>query len=726
MRIVVALIAAVGLASLQARTFAGVEVAPPLPANPVTDTYFGVTVEDPYRFLEDTSDPAVQQWMRGQADATAAVLAKIPARDALLARIREIDAAVPAVVGQLHRDASGGLVYLKRGSNENQFKLYQRDRPGAQERLLVDVESISKATGKSHAIGEFAPSPDGRYVAYGLSASGTEIGTLQVIDVKTGKDVMPPIDRIRGADVLWLDDASGFFYSRLAPDYATRPRNERFLDNRTYFRSLRAPHEERVVFGPGVHDAVPLDRSDHGYVVPVPGRNLALAIVIRGVLREITVYHAPLDSVLAGPARWQKLFDASAAVHEVAIGGPWLYLRSALHAPRFKVLRMPLDQLDLAAANVVMAESEGVINDIGGTRDALYVTRREGVEKRLYRVSHDAAATVASIALPVTGNVRIANANAHGNGAVLTLGGWTRATRHYLLDEHGRTRDLDLSPIGPFDAPTGIVAREARVKSHDGVEVPVSILIGQDTKLDGRNPLMLYGYGAYGNVEEPALSPRLVAWLERGGVYAIAHVRGGGVFGDAWRRAGWKATKPNTWKDGIAVAEWLIANGYTSKDRISVYGASAGGIFVGRAITERPDLFRSAVIAVGNVDSIRSETRANGAANIPEYGTVTKEDEFRALLAMSPYANVKPGTPYPAVLFEHGVNDIRVDVWMALKLASRIASATTSDVPVLLRLDYDGGHGAGATREQAQRQIADRWSFMLWQAGVPAFQPTPQ
>jgi prolyl oligopeptidase len=308
---------------------------------------------------------------------------------------------------------------------------------------------------------------------------------------------------------------------------------------------------------------------------------------------------------------------------------------------------------------------------------------------------------------------------------VLVLGGWTRAARHYLLDENGRARDLDLSPIGPIDAPAGIVAREARVKSHDSVEVPVSILIGRDTKLDGRNPLMLYGYGAYGNVEEPALSPRILAWLERGGVFAIAHVRGGGVFGDAWRRAGWKTTKPNTWKDGIAVAEWLIANGYTSKDRMSVYGGSAGGIFVGRAITERPDLFRSAVIAVGNVDSIRSETRANGAANIPEYGTVKKEDEFRALLAMSPYANVKPGTPYPAVLFEHGVNDIRVDVWMALKLASRIASATTSDVPVLLRLDYEGGHGAGATRVQAQRQIADRWSFMLWQAGVPAFQPTP-
>jgi len=159
---------------------------------------------------------------------------------------------------------------------------------------------------------------------------------------------------------------------------------------------------------------------------------------------------------------------------------------------------------------------------------------------------------------------------------VLMLGGWTRATRHHLIDELGRTPDLDLAPVGVFDAPAGLVAREARVKSHDGVEVPVSILMGRDTKLDDRNPLMLYGYGAYGTVEEPALSPRLLAWLERGGIYAIAHVRGGGVFGDEWRRAGWKATKPNTWKDGIAVAEWLIANGYTRTGSRSTAEAPAG------------------------------------------------------------------------------------------------------------------------------------------------------
>ncbi len=326
---------------------------------------------------------------------------------------------------------------------------------------------------------------------------------------------------------------------------------------------------------------------------------------------------------------------------------------------------------------------------------------------------------IVPVALPVEGAVRFVDAGAQHDGVLVALSAWTRATRPYAIDARGEVTPLVLAPAGRYDAPGDVEAREVRVKSHDGVEVPVSIVLAKGTKLDGRSPLLLHAYGAYGMVEEPSFSPRLLAWLERGGVYVNAHVRGGGILGDAWRRAGWKSTKPNTWKDGIAVAEWLIANGYTSSDRLAVMGGSAGGVFVGRAITERPDLFGAAVIAVGNVDSLRSETRANGAGNIPEYGTVTREDEFRALLAMSPYAHVTPGTRYPAVLFEHGVNDSRVDVWMPLKLASRLAGASTSGRPVLLRLDFDAGHGAGSSREQTLERLADRSAFLLVAGGRP-------
>jgi len=252
------------------------------------------------------------------------------------------------------------------------------------------------------------------------------------------------------------------------------------------------------------------------------------------------------------------------------------------------------------------------------------------------------------------------------------------------------------------------------------------VLVRKDVKLDGSNPTIVFGYGAYGITESPFLNPRVYAWLERGGVYAMAHVRGGGAFGEEWRFAGRKATKPNTWKDGIAVAEWLIANRYTSSERIGIYGGSAGGIFVGRAITERPELFAAAVPSVGVMDMVRMETSANGVANVPEFGTVKNEEEFRALLAMSSYHHVKDAVKYPAVMLVHGVNDTRVDVWQSAKFAARMLAANQGESkakPVLMRLDYQLGHGQGGTRDQQQQQTADIWSFFLWQFGVPEFQP---
>jgi prolyl oligopeptidase len=234
---------------------------------------------------------------------------------------------------------------------------------------------------------------------------------------------------------------------------------------------------------------------------------------------------------------------------------------------------------------------------------------------------------------------------------------------------------------------------------------------------------VLYGYGAYGVTEDPFFNPRIYAWLEKGGVYAIAHVRGGGAFGEEWHLAGRKANKPNTWKDAIAAAEWLVANGYTSKSRLGIFGGSAGGIFVGRAITERPDLFAAAVPLVGTLDAPRFEFSANGPANIPEFGSVKNESEFRALLEMSTYHAIRDNTPYPGILLVHGVNDIRVDVWQSLKAGARFAVATSSGRPVLMRLEFDSGHGQGSTRAQLQERIADIWSFMLWQFGAPEFQP---
>jgi prolyl oligopeptidase len=266
------------------------------------------------------------------------------------------------------------------------------------------------------------------------------------------------------------------------------------------------------------------------------------------------------------------------------------------------------------------------------------------------------------------------------------------------------------------------MVREVTVPAADGTAIPVSLISRSDLKLDGSNPTVLYGYGSYGITENPGFNPRLLAWIERGGVYAYAHVRGGGIFGTEWHLAGQKANKPNTWRDGIAVAQWLVAQRYTSPRRLAIFGGSAGGIFVGMAINERPDLFAAAVPSVPVMDMLRTELDPNGLANVPEFGTVKDEAGFKALLAMSSYHHIQPGTRYPGVMLVHGVNDTRVSVWQSTKDANRLATATTGG-PVLMRLDYQLGHGGGASRAQQQAQTVDIWSFMLWQMGVPQFVP---
>ena len=708
-----------------AAAIAGVELPPLPPPQPVTDTHWGVAVEDPYRFLENTTDPAIQKYMRAQADAAHAILAKLPGRERLLARIKEIEADSPAQVSNVTRDGAGNLFYLKREAKDNYYKLYRREGGAAgRETLLFDPEVESKAKGAPHAVGGFVPSLDGKLLAYQVYAGGAEIGELRTVDVATLKEVAPRLDRIRFGTVVWHEDGGGYFYNRLAEGYETRPRAERYMDSLTWLRRLDAPGKDIAVFGAGMHAGVKMSRSDGAGVYEVPGHPLMAAIVIHGVSPNRSLYLADRAAVLAGKPTWRKVFDQDDLVQQAEVGAGFLYLRTAKDAPRYKALRLTLPEADLARAEVLVPPGEAVVTGIQSARDALYITRRDGAVKRLWRVKHAADAKLEEVPMPFEGNIGFADVKPWLDGAVLSLASWTRSASHYWLGPRdARPAPLELVPRGRFDAPAGLTAREVKVKSHDGVEVPVSIVSRTDIKLDGRNPTMLYGYGAYGIVDEPSWTPRNLAWLEQGGVIAIAHVRGGGIYGDGWRRAGWKATKPNTWKDGIAVAQWLVDNGYTSASRLSIYGGSAGGIFVGRAITERPELFASAVVGVGNTDSIRSETRANGAGNIPEYGTVTIEEEFRALRAMSPYANIQPKSRYPAVLLEHGVNDSRVDVWMTLKFGTRLAASSVSGKPVLMRLEYDAGHGAGATREQAALRLADRWAFMLWQAGHPDFQP---
>lgn len=721
--LILACIAGTLVATASAADIAGVKIPPPFSPGSTTDVYWNVKVPDPYRALENVADPQVQQWMRSHADATTAVLAKIPARGALLARIRDLDTAAPGAVSSIERTPSGRIFFLRREASENQFKLVWRDGVSGADTVIVDPEAISKAAGQPHAVVDYSASPDGRYLAYALQVGGSEIGLLHVVDVASAKPVIEPIDRIRFSSVSWLDDNSGFFYSRLREGFDKLSPTERFGDRTRYFRSIKSA-DHRPVFSPTMNADLKLPIYASGNVFQISGTQTAACVVTLGVERHQLAFIAPLADAIAGKAQWRQLVDAKDKIAGIAFTPDAMYFRTSSEAPRYKVMRVTLASPDLAKAETIVASGRDVVVSLAAAQDALYVTQRRGVTTTLLRVPHRPGAPTEQLVLPVSGSASLVDTDLRLPGAVVSLAGWTRTSKPYYYNPVDKKLiALEFARPGAFDAPQDIEAREVVVKSHDGVEIPVSVLVRKDVKLDGNNPTIVYGYGAYGITENPFFSPRVYAWLERGGVYAFAHVRGGGALGEEWHYAGRKATKPNTWKDGIAVAEYLIANRYTSRERIGVYGGSAGGIFAGRAITERPELFAAAVPSVGVMDLVRTESSANGVANIPEFGTVKNEDEFRALLAMSSYHHIKDAVKYPAVMLVHGVNDTRVDVWQSAKFASRLAAAQSEGKPVLMRLDYELGHGGGGTRNQQQAQTADIWSFFLWQFGVPEFQP---
>jgi prolyl oligopeptidase len=703
---------------------ADAQTKPPAPpVRTVTDTYFGVAVPDPYRYFENLKDPEVAAWMKAEAAYTSAVLRRIPGRAALLREIEARGNAASARVSQVQVVADK-VYYEKRLATGNLFKLYVRDGFRGRERLLFDPETVKSANGEHYALDYYAPSPDNRYVAFGVSPAGSEESVLKVLDVATGRQTGDVIDRANFASPSWLPDGR-LVYTRLPKLPADAPVADKYLNQRVFVHRLGDnPDADTPLFGTGVSPQIVLDPVEFVSVYNPVGSSYVLALAVNGVQREFKLWVAPLAALDGGKTPWVKVVDNADEVTDVAVQGDALYLLSHKGASRYKVVRTSLAKPDFANAELVVAPGDAVVNSIAAARDALYVRKMNGGNSELYRLGYGPGDKAAPIELPYVGDIDSLAVDARVPGVVFGLGGWTRFGGIYAFNPvSGKVTDTGLQPQGRYDNPGTLVATEVKVKAPDGTLIPLSIVHRKGLKLDGANPTVVYGYGAYGISETPFFRPTWLPWFDRGGVLAVAHVRGGGEYGDDWHKAGYKATKPNTWRDAIACAEWLVANGYTSRAQMSIQGGSAGGLLVGGAITERPDLFGAAVDQVPFSDTVRSEVSASGPSNAPEFGSVKDEAGFRALLAMSPYAAVKDGVKYPAVLLTTGVNDPRVDAWDVAKMAARLMAASTSGRPVLLRVDYDEGHGLGSTKKAQYEERADIFAFLLWQAGAKGFQP---
>ena len=697
---------------------------PVAPVRAVVEDYFGTKISDPYRYMENLSDHEVQAWIKGQAAYSERALSRIAGRDRLFERIVELDAGAPYRISVVRRWPNGDLHYLKRMADENLDKLYFREAKTGTERLLVDPERFA-TPGGAHAALEFCmPSPDGRYVAYGIAAAGSEQTTLYTLDAASGKDLPDTIDRMESdyTPPSWLADSSGFGYSRRRQLASDAPATEGYKKTQAFLHKLgRDAGKDPVIFAMGSSPGLSMTETDFPSLVLTSGSRYVIGKIKHGDANELTLYAAPVESLsgAAGDIAWKRICDIEDEVNEFAVHGSDVYLMTASNAPRFKVLRTNLAAPSFARAEEVVPPSRAVIQSLAVARDGLYVDLLDGGLGRVTRMGFGPNATAQPIELPPGDSSGYAvAANPDTDGVFLSTTSWTRAGRIYAFDSSSsKLTDTGLRPRGKYDDPQGLESEEVQVASNDGVMVPLSIIHKRGIALDASHPTILGGYGAYGMVTHVHFNPVDIAWLERGGVIAHAHVRGGGEYGKEWHLAGRRATKPNTWKDFIACAEYLVKKGYTSPAKLAGQGGSAGGILIGRAITERPNLFAAAIINVGCLDMLRMETTTNGVPNIPEFGSTQSLEGFKGLFEMSAYHHVTDGVKYPAVILTHGINDPRVEPWMSAKMTARLQAANTSRKPILLRMDYDAGHGIGSTKDQRQRQLADEWAFLLWQMG---------
>jgi prolyl oligopeptidase len=682
--------------------------APATPIRPVSDVHHGVGIADPYRWLEDGASPEVRAWTDAQDAHTRAWLDASPSANAIRARVREaMSAPAPRWFGLT--EAGGTLFGLAWRPPEQQPRLVVIGSvdDASSERTLVDPSAADREGATT--IDFFVPSRDGRLVAVSLSRGGTEDGTVHVIDATTGKEVGEPVPRVNGGtaggSLAWAPDASGFWYTRY-PAPGERPEPDLPFYQQVFFHRLGSPVAEdayelgREFSEPRIAQVV-LEAS------PVGGG--VSARVARGDGGDFEWFLRPAQG---GWIRLARFEDEIAKGRWAPDGALWLVSRKG--APRGKILRIAPGAAPGTAPAEVLEQGEGAVEEIELTASRLYVVEVDGGPTRV-RVHDLSGRRLGDLpVLPVSTVLEVVRSGGgvlFRNTSYLEPPAWWRAE-----DATGAVRRTALATPASADFSDCEVVREAAV-SIDGTRVPVSVIRRKGARLDGNAPTLLYGYGGYGISEVPHYNPVRRVWLEQGGVWAVAHLRGGGEYGESWHRAGMLERKQNVFDDFAAAARTLVERGYTRPARLAWMGGSNGGLLMGAVLTQHPKMARAVVAAVGVFDMIRVELHPNGAHNVTEYGTVKDPAQFWALRAYSPYHNVIDGVPYPAVLLTAGERDPRVDAYHARKMAARLQAATSSGLPVLLRTT-GGGHGVGSGLEERISIQADAYVFLFRELGV--------
>jgi prolyl oligopeptidase len=707
-------------------TAASISPPPPTPITPTIDPYFGVKVADPYRWLEDPNDPKVKAWAAAQSKRTRTYLDALPMRTKLATEIRRIVTGSSPLYYEFTPAGDRILAgYFDPKLQQPQIVSLNTAADPASRRVVLDPNAMDPS---GHtAFDWWSASPDGKLLAVSISKNGSEDGGLHIFNVADGKEIEKVIPRVQyptaGGSVAWTPDSSAFWYTRYPGEDA--PAADRHYNMQVYFHQVGQDWSaDPLILGP--KDG--LERISEIYLSNDNARPTTIAMVARGDGGAFAHY------LLRQGAPAIRVADYKDQIVSAVVGpDDAIYGVSHAEAPNGKVVKLsgPAEAGGLAKAPVIVAEdpqasirTDGAQNGIPSivlTKDRLFLRELVGGPTKVRVFDHDGRSG-GDIPLPEIANVGEVDPMADGSVFFSVTTYLTTRRVQAWSPETNVVRTTALVQTSPVDFSDAKVTR-VFATSKDGTQVPLNILSRKGVKLDGRNPTLLYGYGGYGISETPHFASEAAPWLEAGGIYVFASIRGGAEYGERWHLQGALLNKQNVFDDFAACGQYLIDHGYTSHDKLALLGGSNGGLLMGATLTQHPELARAVVSEVGIYDMLRVELDPNGAFNTTEFGTVKNPAQFQALYAYSPYHHVRKGVSYPAVLMTTGDNDGRVNPLQSRKFAAALQADTASDRPILLLTSSTSGHGIGDALDERIRKATDADSFLFDQLGVDYFNP---
>ena len=691
---------------------AGDSTAPSSPSGPpkakvvpVEDTVQGHKIVDRYRYLEDPNDPDTQLYVEQELSYTRSILDPLPGRDKINARLSQL-----LEIGTVGAPQMGGKYYFhtRREGNQNQPILYVREGLNDKDRVLIDVNKMS-ADG-TVALDWWYPAEDGEYVTYGTSASGSEESTLHIVESATGNVLADTIERTRFASVAWMKDSSAFYYTR-HPKKGEVPDGEEVYHVKVFFHQIGSdPAKDPYIFGEGRNPqdvpSITLSEDDRWLLIDV-GEGWTKSEMY---LQDLQSKNPPLE-ITTG-----KDFLYGAEFFEGK-----LYITTNEDAPHYRVFVADAANPKRENWKEIIPQSNAVLQEASVTGGKLLAQYELNATSELKLFGLDGK-KLADIPLPAIGDVFSASGRYDRNEIFFGFQSFTVPPSIYRVDLTDVKSALWAKVDAPSIDPSAYDVQQVWYSSKDGTKVPMFVVSKKGIEKNGKNPTLLTGYGGFNISMTPTFSRSMYLWMEHGGIYAVANLRGGSEFGEDWHRAGMLDKKQNVFDDFIAASEYLIAQKYTDKDHLAISGGSNGGLLMGAMITQRPDLFRAVVCAVPLLDMLRYQNFQIAKLWIPEYGSAEEAKQFEWLYAYSPYHHVKPGEEYPAILFMTGDTDTRVDPMHAKKMAALMQAeaknGASRERPILLRIETKAGHGQGKPVTKQIEESTDMYSFLFWQLGI--------